>query len=98
MKTKLNLAVNEKSQRAFDHARLFLGVLADLGHTLDASASILDLGCGEGWMVYAFRKLGYRAFGTDIVSVSSAAHARMKKEGLCSPGEQPFSIINSSNC
>ena len=98
MKTKLNLAVNEESQRAFDHARLFLGVLADLGHTLDGSASILDLGCGEGWMVYAFRKLGYKAFGTDIISVSSAVHTLMQREGLCRSGEQLFSTVNPSDC
>lgn len=98
MKARLNVAVNEKYQSALDHAGLFLGVLADLGRTPDKSAPILDLGCGEGWLVYAFRRLGYSAFGADIVSASSAVHARMKKEGLCGLGEQPFSLIDSSDC
>ncbi len=98
MKARLNLAVNEIYQSAVGHARLFLGVLADLGRTPDESATILDLGCGEGWLVYAIRKLGYRAFGADIVSVASVAHARMKKEGLCGSDEQPFSLIDPSNC
>jgi SAM-dependent methyltransferase len=98
MKTKLNSAVNEKGQRALSQARLFLGVVADLGRTLDSRASILDLGCGKGWMVYAFRQLGYRAFGTDILSVSSLVYARMQREGLCLSGEQVFSTVNSSDC
>ena len=59
--------------------------------------SILDFGCGEGKMVYTFRKLGYRAFGTDIVPATGEAERLIEAEGLSSPGEQPLTLIRAKD-
>jgi SAM-dependent methyltransferase len=60
----------EHSGAAFPEHRqvveFFWRVAPDLGHRLDAQATVLDLGCGDGKLVAEFRALGYRAFGADL--------------------------------
>lgn len=50
----------------FDVADSILQGLARLGYWLTPGTKILDLGCGEGGLVYRFRELGYDAHGFDI--------------------------------
>lgn len=44
------------------HARM----LEDLGHPLPPGAAVLDLGCGDGDLVSAYRRAGYEALGADL--------------------------------
>ncbi len=44
------------------HARM----LADLGHPLRPGAAVLDLGCGDGDLVSAYRGAGFEALGADL--------------------------------
>ena len=59
----------------------------------ESSASILDFGCGDGTTVYAFRRLGYNAFGVDIELRSSEVLDLMIREGLCEADGKPFRAI-----
>jgi ubiquinone/menaquinone biosynthesis C-methylase UbiE len=42
-------------------------ILHELGHTIGPQSTILDFGCDKGNRVYEYRKLGFNAFGKDIV-------------------------------
>jgi len=44
-----------------------LGIIQDLDYKLDPHSVILDLGCGNGDLVYEYRKKGYDAYGCDFV-------------------------------
>src|SRR5687768_15661980 len=35
---------------------------------LDGTSSVIDIGCGEGWVLEYFRRLGIKATGTDYSS------------------------------
>lgn len=43
-----------------------LGIIKDLGYTLQADAAVLDLGCGRGNLLQEYRKNGYDAYGCDF--------------------------------
>jgi SAM-dependent methyltransferase len=43
-----------------------LGVIRELGLSIDPGASVLDFGCGRGTLVAELRRRGHRAFGCDI--------------------------------
>lgn len=43
-----------------------LNILKDLGLTLNKDVKILDLGCGNGDLVYEYRKNGYESYGCDM--------------------------------
>jgi SAM-dependent methyltransferase len=45
---------------------LHAAILADLGHALDPTSTILDFGCGDGYLVEAYRRAGFQAVGADI--------------------------------
>jgi len=44
----------------------FFDMLAVELKKLFAPKTVLDLGCGKGFLVYAFRRLGIEAYGADI--------------------------------
>lgn len=83
--------------QAFRNVRSLLSVFTEMGKPVKMEDSVLDFGCGEGKMVYAFRKLGYRAFGTDILPSSGEAERLIGTEGLCSPEEQPLTLIRTGD-
>ncbi len=86
-------AADVEYAQAFSNVEVLLHVFADLGHEVKKDDNILDFGSGAGRMVYAFRKLGYRAFGTDIVSPSAEVEQIMEQEQLCGLGERPLTTI-----
>ena len=43
-----------------------LGIIKELGYTLNEQSVILELGCGSGNLVNAYRKKGYQAYGCDF--------------------------------
>jgi SAM-dependent methyltransferase len=67
----------------------YLAVLAELGHPLEPGAVVLDFGCGAGHGVKNFRKLGYRAFGTDI-------HSTFEIDGLEDAEGPVFRLIEAA--
>jgi len=73
---------------------LFLEVLRDMQLRVRKDQLILDLGCGQGFMVYALRKLGYKAFGADMVPPAPEVNEGLVREGLSRPGEAVFRIID----
>jgi len=44
--------------------------------------SLLDIGCGSGDIVYAFRKSGFQAYGTDIEFKEGAHTKELEQEGV----------------
>jgi ubiquinone/menaquinone biosynthesis C-methylase UbiE len=46
--------------------QLHRAILHELGYELNSHSTILDFGCGDGKRVYQYRRLGFKAFGTDI--------------------------------
>src|SRR5271157_2430804 len=83
--------------QAFRNVRSLLSVFTEMGKPVKMDDAILDFGCGEGKMVYAFRKLGYRAFGTDIAPTSGEVERLIEAEGLCRQGEQPLTLIQGED-
>lgn len=43
-----------------------LGILSDMGYKIDSDATVLDLGCGNGNLVKAYRENGYESYGCDF--------------------------------
>lgn len=85
-----NETLNVEYCQAFTNVNSLLHVFEELGRPIKKNDSILDFGCGEGRMVYAFRKLGYSAFGTDIVSPSPEVEERLLRDSLSVREEQPM--------
>ncbi len=83
--------------QAFRNVRSLLSVFTEMGRSVKMEDAVLDFGCGEGTMVYAFRKLGYRAFGADIAAPSGEVECLLEAEGLREPGEQPLKVIQAGN-
>jgi SAM-dependent methyltransferase len=81
-------------ERGFDQVHNHLGILNELGCPIGRDSRVLDFGCGEGNTVYAFRKLGYSAYGTDVKSPESDIRPRLEQEGLTSPDEEAVRLIN----
>ena len=73
---------------------LVLDVLRDMKTPVDKNQMLLDLGCGRGFMVYALRKLGYKAYGADIVPPSPEVNECLLREGLSRPGEAVIRVID----
>ncbi|MEW6530990.1 MAG: methyltransferase domain-containing protein [Thermodesulfobacteriota bacterium] len=73
---------------------LVLDVLRDMKSPVDKNQMLLDLGCGRGFMVYALRKLGYKAYGADIVPPAPEVNECLLREGLSRPGEVVFRVID----
>ncbi len=90
-------AIDIGYRQAFRNVRSLLSVLAEMGRPVEKDDAVLDFGCGEGKMVHAFRKLGYRAFGTDIEHLSGEAERLIESEGLCIGGERPLMMIQTGD-
>ena len=65
-------------------------VIQELNYKLDSKSTILDFGCGNGYLVRKVRKLGYRAYGCDIDIGDGLDVDLMKNEGV-------IRLINSEN-
>jgi SAM-dependent methyltransferase len=50
-----------------------LDMLRELGSPVPSGSAILDLGCGTGQTVAAFREAGYQAFGCDMAFPAASA-------------------------
>lgn len=82
-------------RQAFTNTELLLSVLEELGRPVKKDDMVLDFGCGEGRMVYAFRKLGYKAFGTDNTLPSPEVQVLFEREGLSENEENLLPMIPS---
>jgi ubiquinone/menaquinone biosynthesis C-methylase UbiE len=89
--------IDVEYDQAFRNVRSLLSVFAEMGRPVKIDDTILDFGCGGGEMVYAFRKLGYRAFGTDIVPPSRGVETLIGADRLRDAGEQPFAVIQADD-
>lgn len=69
--------------------RYILDILKCLGCPVNGDSLILDFGCGEGRLVHAMRRAGYRAFGFDVRDRTEGMAARCREEGL-TPAESPL--------
>jgi len=58
-----------------------LNIVREVGCNIDQHASILDLGCGNGDTVQAYRNLSYEAFGVDLNFKEGSNVASLEKEG-----------------
>lgn len=81
----------DKEQRV----KMQIGILRDLGYGINANTMILDLGCGNGDVVVALRKIGYQAFGCDFVFKEGESASDLEKNGfikkiLGAPYRLPF--------
>jgi len=54
-----------------------------LSHVPCSNASILDLGCGSGWSIAAFRNAGHRAFGVDLLANVEARESNNAVPYIC---------------
>lgn len=81
-------------ERGFDQVYNYLGIFNELECPIGRDSQVLDFGCGEGKTVYAFRKLGYSAFGTDVKAPEFDIRLRLEEEGLSSPGEDAVRLID----
>jgi SAM-dependent methyltransferase len=77
--------------------RFFLDILNELDSKVDSHSVILDFGCGEGWAVYQYRKMGLQAFGVDIINSSAHVQKLCKKERLVGEDEDIFRTIDMDN-
>ena len=89
--------VDIEYSQAFRNVRSLLSVFTEMGKPVNMDDAVLDFGCGDGRMVYAFRKLGYRAFGTDIAPPSRDAERHIRAERLCKPREHPLTLIHAED-
>jgi ubiquinone/menaquinone biosynthesis C-methylase UbiE len=89
--------VDIEYSQAFRNVRSLLSIFTEMGKPVKMDDAVLDFGCGEGRMVYALRKLGYRAFGTDIAPPSGEADRLIRAERLCRPREQPLTLIHAED-
>jgi SAM-dependent methyltransferase len=90
-------ACSVEYRQEFINTELLLSVLEELGRPVKKDDMVLDFGCGEGRMVYAFRKLGYKAFGTDIALPSPEVQVLFEREGLSENEENLLPMIPSGN-
>jgi len=80
--------------QAFINVQLCLNVFREMGMPFTMRDRILDFGSGDGWMVYAFRKLGYRAYGADMAPAAPRVTRLMEQEGLSQPGDSATGLID----
>ncbi|MDQ7782623.1 MAG: class I SAM-dependent methyltransferase [Desulfomonilaceae bacterium] len=98
MESLTSAVVNESDfQAAHENVQRQLKLFAELGVPVGSDAVILDFGCGKGNTVYAYRKLGYKAFGVDIELRSSFFEQLLRQEGLCTPDEEIFRSITTDD-
>ncbi len=94
MESQAAAVINESDFRAaHENVQRQLKLFAELGIPVGSDATILDFGCGKGNTVYAYRKLGYNAFGVDIDLRSTQYEELMRQERLCAPDEELFRSI-----
>ena len=59
-----------------------LGIIKDMGYTLDHDSVIVDLGCGAGNLVNEYRKHNYQAYGCDFEFKDGPYVADMQSTGI----------------
>src|SRR5712691_12703551 len=87
----------ERSEYGLLQANFFRNMLKELDLEINPHSTILDFGCGEGWIVYHFRKMGVNAFGVDIVNDYDSVQELCKEDGMAKADEDIFRIIDLNN-
>ncbi len=76
---------------------LIRDMLKELGAEVTLGSNILDFGCGDGKLVYHFRKHGYMAYGIDIVDCYKDVQQQCWEERLVPTGEELFYTLDMDN-
>src|SRR5438128_707229 len=72
-------------------------ILEQLGSEINPHSLILDFGCGEGELVYEFRKKGLNAYGVDIRNRYDNVQKQCREERLIKENEDIFGTIDARN-
>lgn len=72
-------------------------MLKELGAEIAPGSTVLDFGCGDGKLVYHFRKHGCQAYGIDIVDCYKDVQQQCREEGLVQGEEEVFYTLNMDN-
>jgi SAM-dependent methyltransferase len=75
----------------------FLNIWKELGTEVTSDSLLLDFGCGEGWVVYHYRKDGIKAFGVDIENRYSNVQQACKEEEIIKGNEDILRTIAMSS-
>lgn len=75
-----------------ERAQVQIALIQDLGFTLKPDATVLDLGCGNGAIVKAYRALGYEAFGSDFAFKKGPDVESLHSNGLIRRIEEPYRL------
>jgi SAM-dependent methyltransferase len=77
--------------------QLIRDILHELNVEISTDSTLLDFGCGEGKMVYEFRKENIQAFGVDIECRYTAIQQQCQEDGINMADEDIFRTIDSDN-
>ena len=80
---------NSYRARAVGH---LLNVFKEFGVPVTSETRLLDFGCGQGEIVYHFRKAGVQAYGVDIENQFVTFEQRMINEGLSNEPERVLRV------
>ena len=95
------------SAEAGHQFRYLMRPILELAAAVPPPASVLDVGCGNGYLVGEFQKRGYRAVGIDLseqgIAIARQAHPDVRFELLAADenvltnlGEPPFDLVLST--
>jgi ubiquinone/menaquinone biosynthesis C-methylase UbiE len=59
-----------------------LGIIKDMGYQLNDTSVVMDLGCGDGNLVNAYRNNGLQAFGCDFQFKEGPNVAALREQGI----------------
>lgn len=62
--------------------KMQLGIAADVGRPVPKGARVLDLGCGNGRLVKAYREVGYDAYGCDLAFKEGPDTDQLRQQGV----------------
>ena len=77
--------------------KLIWDILNELDVEISPNTTLLDFGCGEGKMVYHFRKENIKAFGVDIECRYTTIQRQCQEEGIIKMDEDIFRTIDADN-
>ncbi|MEO8971945.1 MAG: class I SAM-dependent methyltransferase, partial [Ktedonobacteraceae bacterium] len=86
-----------KTEHNASRMKLVQDMLKELSTEITAASKILDFGCGDGELVYHFRKQGFQAYGIDIVDCYKDVQQQCREEGLIPTDEELFYTLDVDN-
>jgi ubiquinone/menaquinone biosynthesis C-methylase UbiE len=86
-----------KTAHNVQRVKLVQAMIKELSAEISPDAKILDFGCGDGELVYQFRKQGFQAYGIDIVDCYNDVEQQCREERLITTDEKLFHTIDMDN-